>query len=91
MKLLAIARRGLRRDFWDLQQIVAAGIPLDAALGAYQRRFGPAAGDLYPVLRALTWFDDAERDPLLPAGLSPEGWREVRATFERIAPAYLRG
>ena len=86
MKLLAISRRGLRRDFWDLARILDTGLPLDDALLAYQLRFGRGAGDLYPVLRALTWFDDAERDPILPAGLTPAGWAEIRASFERRVP-----
>jgi hypothetical protein len=86
MKLLAISRRGLRRDFWDLAQILDTGMSLDDALLAYRLRFGRGAGDLYPVLRALTWFEDAERDPILPAGLTPAGWAEIRASFERRVP-----
>lgn len=40
MKLAAIARRGIRRDFWDLHALVQSGISLAAAADAYLRRIG---------------------------------------------------
>src|SRR5688572_15160110 len=72
MKLAAIARRGLRRDFWDLHAIIEAGISLQEAASAYVARFGVKDADLYHVLRSLTYFDDAEKDPVYPEGLSPQ-------------------
>ena len=66
MKLGAISRRGLRRDFWDLEEIARHGVALADAAAAYIERFGVAEADLYHVLRALTFFDDAEREPVLP-------------------------
>lgn len=88
MKLAAITRRGLRRDFWDLHAILASGLTLAAAVDAYRRRFAVAAADLYHVLRALTYFVDAERDPL-PDGLTLGHWQRIKATFEREAPRLL--
>jgi hypothetical protein len=88
MKLAAISRRGLRRDFWDLHEIVHAGIALATAADAYVRRFGVSATDLYHVMRALTYFGDAERDPL-PDRLTSEHWSEIKAYFEREAPRLL--
>jgi len=64
MKLAAIARRGIRRDFWDLHALVESGIALRDAAAGYLRRFGVAETDLYPVLKALTYFDDADREPV---------------------------
>lgn len=89
MKLAAIARRGLRRDFWDLMEIVRAGVSLESAGAAYRQRFGRAEADLYHVYRALTFFDDAEREESLPEGMSPRKWREVRSFFEDAAPGLL--
>jgi hypothetical protein len=41
MKLAVIARRGLRRDFWDLHEIFLSGrVSLEQALDGYVRRFG---------------------------------------------------
>lgn len=88
MKLAAITRRGLGRDFWDLYEIVHADVTLAGAADGYVRRFGVSAADLYHVMRALTYFADAERDPL-PDGLTSEHWGEIKAYFEREAPRLL--
>ncbi len=86
MKLAAISKRGLRRDFWDLFAIGRNGIALQQSGAAYVRRFGVAEADLYHVLRALTYFDDAEKDPVLTAGLDDATWAEIKAFFRHEAP-----
>lgn len=89
MKLSALARRGIRRDFWDLHAILETGITLREAGDAYVQRFGLAESDLYHVARSLTYFVDAEKDPAFPAGLSPENWERIRAFFTAEAPTLL--
>lgn len=90
MKLSAIARRGLRRDFWDLHAITTdGGISLPAAARGYVKRFGVKESDLYAVLRALTYFVDADADVLWPAGLSRQRWAKIRRYFEENAPRLL--
>ncbi len=90
MKLSAIARRGLRRDFWDLAEIAIRGsITLRQASEGYVRRFGVAEADLYHVYRALTYFEDAERDSVLPDGLTQDAWRNLKGFFRREAPRLL--
>ena len=90
MKLGALSRRGLRRDFWDLAEIVRrGGVSLEEACRAYRERYGVAEADLYHVLRSLAWFEDAERDPMYPAGLTEAGWRDIQAFFLREAPKLL--
>ncbi len=86
MKLAAISRRGLRRDFWDLHATLATGLSLRACGQIYVQRFGVREADLYHVLRALTFFEDAERDPVFPRGLDPARWDELKAFFRREAP-----
>ena len=85
MKLVAIARRGIRRDFWDLYAIVQSGIALQEAGLAYRRRFAKAESDLYHVWKSLTYFDDAERDPVFPQGMSERRWRQVKRFFDERA------
>lgn len=90
MKLAAITRRGLRRDFWDLHEVLQRGdISLDEALDGYRRRFGKAEPDLYHVLRSLNYFADADAEPILPSGLQPEHWQAIKAYFEHAAPRAL--
>jgi hypothetical protein len=86
-KLVAIAKRGLMRDFWDLYAIAQTGsVPLEAAAEAYVRRFGVAESDLYHVVTALTWFEDAERERVRPTGMTARLWSQIRKFFEREAP-----
>ena len=53
---------------------------------AYVQRFGIHKADLYHVLRALTYFDDAEKNPVMPAGLEQDEWAKIKAFFRAEAP-----
>ena len=86
MKLAAIARRGIRRDFWDLYVLCQGTLTLAEALDAYLARFGKVASDGYHVVRALTYFDDAEREPVSPAGMTDRLWEKIKESFRRAAP-----
>jgi hypothetical protein len=81
MKIEAIASRGARKDFLDLYFICREGLGLPAAIEAFERRFAAARPDLAHRLKALTYFDDAEKEPeaLL---LRPAAWATVREFFE---------
>lgn len=90
MKLAAAARRGIRRDFWDLHELFTrGGLGLGHALDAYVARFGVRESDLYHVLRALTYFDDARREHVFPQGLDEAHWRTIESFFTRVVPAEL--
>jgi hypothetical protein len=82
MKIEAIASRGARKDFYDLYFICRDGLGLASAVEAFERRFESARPDLAHRLKALTFFDDAEREPE-PILLRPVKWDEVRQYFER--------
>jgi len=89
MKLSAIAKRGLRRDFWDLVAILDSGISLRELGSAYSKRFGVRMSDLYHVARALTYFGDAEKDPAMPAGMNEDLWHGIQARMRAEAPALI--
>ncbi len=78
MELAAVAQRGLRRDFVDLHAICRAGHSLATLLGLFREKYGMR--DIGHVLVALTYFDDAERDPALP-GQTPDAWSEIKRTM----------
>ena len=85
MKLSAIARRGIRRDFWDLYEMAQSGLELSVIGEAYLRRFGLAEPNLYHVWRSLTYFVDADRAPTFPAGLSETKWLNIKRWFQQVA------
>jgi hypothetical protein len=93
MKLAAISHRGIRRDFWDLHVITTSGrvgSSLAEATEHYLRKFGRQESDLYHVYRSLTFFADAETDPLYPAGMAGELWGDIKGYFEREVPKLIR-
>jgi hypothetical protein len=69
--------------------ITAGGVTLASALEAYVKRFGVGESDLYHVLRSLTYFDDAEKEIVLPEGLDASEWEMLKAFFRRAAPEAL--
>lgn len=83
MKVEAIASRGARKDFVDLFFICQEpGFDLAAALGAFETRFASARPDVLHRVKALIYFEDAEREPELRL-LRPVAWTDVKAFFER--------
>jgi hypothetical protein len=91
MKVEAIASRGARKDFVDLYFMChQPGFGLVAALSAFEARFATARPDVLHRVKALTYFEDAEREPELLL-LKPVEWSEVRAYFEREVAAWWKG
>jgi hypothetical protein len=84
-KLHAILDRGMRRDFFDLyvmmqQQKLGILLALKAMHEVYRQPINDSL-----VLRALTYFDDADREARLP-GEGADDWEVVRAFFvQRVA------
>lgn len=74
MKLQAITGRGSRKDFVDLAFLLER-YRLAEMLGLYRQKYPD--GSEYLVLRSLTYFDDAEEEPM-PRMLVELGWEEVK-------------
>lgn len=88
MKIEAISSRGARKDFVDLYFICQEpGLGLAGAVAAFEARFASASPNVLHRVKALTYFDDAEREPELMM-LKPVDWSEVRSFFQREAEAW---
>lgn len=74
MKLSAITNRGSKKDFIDLLFLLEM-FTLSEMLDFYQTKF--ADGGLFPVIKSLVFFDDAEEDPM-PEMLKPCDWHETK-------------
>ena len=81
MKLGAVIGRGARKDFIDLYAICQR-IPLSRLLMLGSTKFPKTHDFTLLALKALSFFDDAERDPpvVTPA---PVAWDHVKAFFTR--------
>ena len=77
-KLHAIVDRGVRRDFFDLYVILQQQrLGLAECLRAFRTVFRTEV-DEGLLLRALTYFDDADREAPLP-GEGRHDWKRVKA------------
>jgi hypothetical protein len=79
MKLSTIAQRGLRKDFCDLYFLGMKHRPLPELLALYRRKF--KIKDISPVLYGLSFFDDAEQEPM-PHMLLNVQWKTIRKTIQ---------
>ena len=66
MKLAALMNRGSRKDFIDLMA----------------RKYGAERTNLYQMLLSLTYFEDAEEEPM-PRMLEPFDWVQCTSFFVR--------
>lgn len=74
MKVSAIVNRGTKKDFIDLYTLLQS-FTLDDILDMYSRKYSD--GSLFIVMKSLTYFDDAETDPM-PDVLSDITWESVK-------------
>ena len=81
MKITSIAERGTKRDFIDLY-FICQKIPLSKILSLYDKKYGKLTSNLLHILKSLTYFEDAEKDPL-PKMLKSINWKEVKEFFKK--------
>jgi len=84
MKITAIASRGTKRDFVDFYTTCQRN-GIAELLSLFDRKYAKTGYNRTHVLKSLTYFADAEKDPM-PHMLVPLGWNEVKQYFEREAP-----
>jgi hypothetical protein len=80
MKLTAIAGRGARKDFVDVYFICKQCFPLREAFTYLQTKFMQQQYDLYHILRSLTYFEDAESEPM-PRLHNDVKWEQMKQFF----------
>ena len=87
MKLSALAGRGTRRDFVDLYT-VAETRGLSHLLDLFSKKFERVDYSHLHLLKSLTYFEDAEKDPL-PVLLVDVQWETVKQFFTTQVPRLL--
>jgi len=80
MKIHAIEDRGTRRDFVDVF-FLAQEFPLDKMLEFYDQKYGKVSDHFYSIMRALTYFEDAEKEAEMPRMLKNVDWNSVKKFF----------
>lgn len=86
MKLSAIARRGVKRDFFDLYFILER-YSLEELVGMFETKLPHV--DMFHILKSLTYFDDAEPDGD-PKMLMKITWKDVKKVITQKVKDYLK-
>lgn len=85
MKLVAVMERGTKKDFIDLYFLAnQAGITLDQSLRNYDKKYQKLAGNIYSLVRSLSYFVEAEQSEMPPM-LKKISWEEVKRFFQSEA------
>lgn len=85
MKILALSQRGRKRDFVDLYWYCLNREPLEAIIQRIWRQYPGREHNLPHILKSLTYFEDAENDPM-PRLFFEADWRSIKAYFQDVAP-----
>ncbi|MBI4374237.1 MAG: nucleotidyl transferase AbiEii/AbiGii toxin family protein [Deltaproteobacteria bacterium] len=79
MKIVAVEQRGIRRDFVDLY-FLAKKFGLYEIIVATLEKY--SGHNVYPILQALCYFEDADKEPDRPLSLiKPAPWIEIKKFF----------
>jgi Nucleotidyl transferase AbiEii toxin, Type IV TA system len=86
MKLTAIARRGAKKDFFDLYFLLER-----YSLAQLLELLGQTLPNIDPfhIVKSLTYFEDAEKE-LNPEMLIKVSWQTVKKTIEKKVESYLK-
>ena len=85
MKLSAITNRGTKKDFIDLYFLLKR-FSFNELIDFYLEKYSDA--QLFTVLKSLTYFEDAEADPL-PVMVDSISWDEAKVSIVMAVNQYL--
>ncbi len=87
MKMSAIARRGVKKDFWDVAELLDM-YSLAEMIEFYKVKY--KSNDIFHLLRALVYFVDAEKQKDNPVSLKKITWKQVKTKIQRATENYLQ-
>lgn len=85
MKLSAIARRGVKKDFWDIAELLDT-FSIEEMLDFYKAKY--RSRDILHLLRSLVYFTDAEAQKD-PDPLKKVTWTQVKSKVQRAVKRYV--
>jgi hypothetical protein len=86
MKINAILGRGVKKDFWDLAELLNI-FDLEEIIGFHKLKF-PTQMLLISIPTALTYFADADESED-PVGLNGQNWEAIKAIIQLKVRNYL--
>jgi len=89
MKVIAISQRGRKRDFIDLYWCIRNIESLEKIIIRLKTQYPSVAHDFHHILKSMTYFVDAENDPLLKLYFKAS-WSQVKKLFIDEVPDVTR-
>ena len=86
MKISAILKRGQKKDFYDLCQLLKI-FSIQNGIDFYHEKF-PNQQLLISIPNAITYFADAEESPE-PISLNGQTWEEVKKSIQKAVRDFL--
>jgi len=87
MKIAAILKRGVKKDFWDLDELFRH-FTVSECITAYTQKY-PSQELLISIPYALTYFADAEESED-PVSLKEQTWSLVKRSIQHKVNEYLK-
>jgi predicted nucleotidyltransferase component of viral defense system len=87
MKLNAILGRGMKKDFWDLYELLHH-YSLDDMISFHETKF-PEQNLLITIPQAISYFDEAE-DSEAPVSLKGQTWESIKKYIQQHVRDYLK-
>lgn len=87
MKLEAMATRGVKKDFWDIAELLKH-YSLAQMLQFHQERYRQS--DVGHLILSATYFADAEKERLDPISLTKTTWEDVKTTMRHAVDDYVK-
>lgn len=87
MKINAILGRGVKKDFWDLAELLTV-YSLEEIIQFHKRKF-PTQMLLISIPAALTYFEDAEESED-PISLKGQNWEDIKKAIRQKVSDFLR-
>jgi predicted nucleotidyltransferase component of viral defense system len=86
MKLSAVSRRGVKKDFWDIAEMLHY-YTVAEMIGFYKLKY--SSHDIFHLIRSLVYFEDAElqKDP---APLKKVTWKQVKKKMQTVVRQYIK-
>lgn len=86
MKINAILKRAVKKDFWDISELLKHYSIKDCV--AYYHKKCKGQNLLISIPQAITFFEDAEESED-PVSLKGQSWEAVKSSIQKAVRAYL--
>ncbi len=87
MKLEAMATRGVKKDFWDIAELLNL-FDLQTMVHFYELKYPNS--DIGYVIRSMTYFVDAEIQKDNPEDLKGVTWEQVKSKVKKTVEMYVK-